>query len=232
MVFEYLPNDLERFVRRRGGPHTGLPLAHVKCLARQLLDGLAHCHALGIVHRDLKPSNLLIGDDGRLRIADFGLARDTVNNDGRFTNEVVTSWYRAPELLLGSVGYGPEIDMWSVGCVIIELLIGRPFFHARTDIEQVAMVFHTMGRPNDVNMPTWRTLPNVSALQMDTFPAQSKLASVLARRGIDDGTARMLLRVLTLNPRARPSAAELMRDQWFDAAPRACEMGEVVGQRM
>jgi serine/threonine protein kinase len=218
-------------MKQRCVPRTGLHVAHVKCLVHQLLDGLAHCHSLGIVHRDLKPSNLLIGDDGRLRIADFGLARDTSVHDGRLTNEVVTSWYRAPELLLGSTDYGPEIDMWSVGCVVIELLIGRPFFHARNDVEQICMVFRTMGRPNDATMPSWSVLSNARVLQMDAFPTQSTLASVLARRGVDDGTIQMLLRVLTLNPRARSSAAELMRDPWFDAPPRACEMGEVVGRR-
>jgi serine/threonine protein kinase len=95
-------------------------------MMRALLQGLAHCHDQGILHRDLKSSNLLLDVAGRLKIADFGLARIYHAEENRaYTNKVITLWYRPPELLLGNEHYGPEIDMWSAGCIFAECFTKR-----------------------------------------------------------------------------------------------------------
>lgn len=103
---------------------------------QQLLSGLQHCHDRGILHRDIKPSNLLIDKSGMLKIADFGLAKSFIAKRRRpLTNRVVTLWYRAPELLLGSTDYGVGIDLWSAGCLLAELFLGKPILPGRTEVE-------------------------------------------------------------------------------------------------
>jgi serine/threonine protein kinase len=102
---------------------------------QQLLSGLDHCHTHGVLHRDIKGANLLINNDGILKIADFGLATFfNPNQKQQLTSRVVTLWYRPPELLLGSTNYGPAVDLWSAGCILAELLAGKPIMPGRTEV--------------------------------------------------------------------------------------------------
>lgn len=104
---------------------------------QQLLSGLQHCHERGILHRDIKASNLLIDKNGMLKIADFGLANVYNPKPKRpMTSKVVTLWYRAPELLLGSTDYGVGIDLWSAGCLLAEMFLGRPIMPGRTEVKK------------------------------------------------------------------------------------------------
>lgn len=103
---------------------------------QQLLSGLQHCHERGILHRDIKSSNLLIDRNGMLKIADFGLANFFIPKPKRpLTSRVVTLWYRAPELLLGATEYGVGIDLWSAGCLLAEMFVGRPIMPGRTEVK-------------------------------------------------------------------------------------------------
>merc|ERR1719318_2218737 len=101
---------------------------HVKSFLQQLLAGLNHCHSHRILHRDLKPQNLLISKHGIMKIADFGLSRTYELTKRNYTREVVTLWYRAPTLLLGSKEYSTSLDMWSVGCIFAEMVLHEPLF--------------------------------------------------------------------------------------------------------
>lgn len=114
----------------------------VKCLLQQLLSGLDHCHSNGVLHRDMKCSNLLIDRNGVLKIADFGLATSfDPDKQQPLTSRVATLWYRPPELLLGATKYGPSVDMWSTGCILAELLAGKPILPGRTEVQATAANF-------------------------------------------------------------------------------------------
>lgn len=133
MIFDYMDHDMTGLLERsmREGPRFTLP--QIKCYVQQLFRGLALLAQNDVLHRDLKNSNLLIDNSGALKIGDFGLARffrrgarDT--ETARMTNRVITLWYRPPELFLGTERYGTEIDVWSAGCIMAELIIGKALF--------------------------------------------------------------------------------------------------------
>lgn len=157
LVFEYMEHDLSGLALRPGVKFTE-PQVHfmsekkvnkwtnnhccflqIKCYMKQLLSGLEHCHSRGILHRDIKGSNLLVNNDGVLKIGDFGLASFYhPDQDEPLTSRVVTLWYRAPELLLGVTEYGAGIDLWSVGCILTELFLGKPIMPGRTEVNIIS----------------------------------------------------------------------------------------------
>jgi len=115
LVFEYLDQDLKKYMEMCG---KNLHYMLVKSYLQQLIKGIAHCHSHRVLHRDLKPQNLLIDKKGVLKLADFGLARAFGVPVRTYTHEVVTLWYRAPEILLGGKQYSTPVDIWSIGCIL------------------------------------------------------------------------------------------------------------------
>jgi len=145
MVFPYIKHDLVG-IQHYHGNH--LYLTEIKCIALQVLKGLEYLHSLHIVHRDLKPANLLIDADGVVKIADFGLARIQLPRRHDQTNKVVTRWYRSPELLMGATKYDFHVDMWSVGAIIGELIVGTPLFPGESEVHVLRYIFDTLGPPS------------------------------------------------------------------------------------
>jgi len=119
LVFEFVDKDLKKYMDHCEGP---LSPQLIKSYTHQLLKGLEFCHVRGVMHRDLKPQNILVSRDGRLKLADFGLARAFVPPIRPFTHEVVTLWYRSPEILLGCKTYALPVDMWAVGTILAEMV--------------------------------------------------------------------------------------------------------------
>lgn len=157
MVLGYMEFDLTGVLHNREISFTP---AHLKSLMAQLLDGLGYCHRKGVLHRDLKGSNILIARDGRLEIADFGLARFFAAGRGRdYTNRVITQWYKPPELLFGATVYGAEVDMWSAGCIFLELFAKRPVFQGMDEIDQLDATFRLTGTPKVAEWPGLVDLP-------------------------------------------------------------------------
>jgi len=210
LVFEFVDQDLKKALDKRGGPFTGLSL---KRLMYQMLDGLYFCHRHRIVHRDLKPANILLTNDGTLKLADFGLARAIQVPMHTYTHEVVTLWYRAPEILLGEKHYSPAVDVWSVGCIMGELAKGRVMFRGDSEIGQLYEVFQVLGTPSEST--TW---PGVTKLPdyRDVFPkwAGRHLREVIP--GLDADGIDLIYQMLRYNPVDRISAKEALRHRYFD----------------
>jgi len=127
----------------------------VRCYMQQLLSGLQHCHEKGILHRDIKGSNILIDKSGMLKIGDFGLSNYFQPRQKRpLTSRVVTLWYRAPELILGSTDYGVGIDLWSAGCLLAEMFLGRPIMPGRTEVKLLCQLIPRRGRGVEISRDT------------------------------------------------------------------------------
>ncbi|MEW5302178.1 MAG: hypothetical protein WDW36_004983 [Sanguina aurantia] len=214
MVFDYAEYDLmgltDTVQRRFSEPQ-------VKCILKQLLKGLAYCHLNGVLHRDLKAANILIDSTGTVKLADFGLARPCIeNSEGKFTNRVITLWYRPPELLLGSVNYSSEIDMWSIGCIFAELMLGKALFPGKDETDQQDKIFERLGSPNQTNWPGWDKLP------FSNIVVQSKYKSCTLRAYVKRMTHASQL------PEVKPAALDLLeRLLLFDPKKRISAMDAI-----
>mmetsp|Transcript_59634 Transcript_59634/g.134545 ORF Transcript_59634/g.134545 Transcript_59634/m.134545 type:complete len:571 (+) Transcript_59634:133-1845(+) len=167
LVFEFVERDLHGVLRSFRREGILMPIEEVQDYSSKLLNGLHACHSRGLVHRDVKPQNVLIGPGGVLKIADFGLARTLASPLRNVTVDVITLWYRAPEILLGATHYGFEVDVWSAGCVIGEMATGQPIFHGDCEIGTVFRIFQLLGTPTKERWPQTMELEFFK----DTFPS-------------------------------------------------------------
>ncbi|KAH8030978.1 hypothetical protein HPB51_012446 [Rhipicephalus microplus] len=164
LIFEYMATDLKKLLDTQPKNKT-LNGAIVKKYLGQLVDAILFCHQRRVLHRDLKPENILIDDNGGLKVADFGLCRAFTLPVHIFTHEVVTLWYRAPEILLGASRYSTPVDVWSIEC-IFELLTGKTLFRGDSEIDQLFRIFRVLGTPTTDTWPEVTQLPNYKP----TFP--------------------------------------------------------------
>ncbi|KAF0395839.1 CMGC/CDK/CDC2 protein kinase [Gigaspora margarita] len=150
LVFEFLTMDLKRYIQTF---KEGLELSKIQKLMYQLLDGTAFLHRRRIFHRDLKPQNLLIDKDGNLKLADFGLARAVGIPLKPYTHGVITLWYKAPELMLGSPTYTFAVDIWSIGCIFAEIVNREVLFKGESEIDELFLIFQALGTPDESVWP-------------------------------------------------------------------------------
>jgi cyclin-dependent kinase 5 len=214
LVFEHCDQDLKKYFDSLNGE---IDVDVVKALMYQLLKGLNFCHSHNVLHRDLKPQNLLINKNGELKLADFGLARAFGIPVRCYSAEVVTLWYRPPDVLFGAKLYTPSIDMWSAGCIFAELAnAGRPLFPGSDVDDQVKRVFKLLGTPTMETWPGQSQLPDYKPFPLYhpslTF---AQVVPKLSSRGRD-----LLQRLLVCNPAGRLSAADSMNHIYFtDLSP-------------
>eukprot|EP00088_Acartia_fossae_P035761 TRINITY_DN3688_c0_g1_i10.p1 TRINITY_DN3688_c0_g1~~TRINITY_DN3688_c0_g1_i10.p1 ORF type:complete len:325 (-),score=39.79 TRINITY_DN3688_c0_g1_i10:466-1440(-) len=172
MVFEYLDKDLKRqlddYVLKRKsrdpGYVGGLPEPVVKSYLQQIAAGLAYCHSHSVLHRDMKPQNLLVDSEGHIKLADFGLARSFRIPSRTLTHEVITMWYRPPEILLGSQHYSTPVDIWSLGCIFYEMLMKSPLYAGDSEIDQLFRIFRSLGTPTEESWPGVFMLPEYKSV--------------------------------------------------------------------
>lgn len=211
LIFEHLDLDLKKLLDRH---RSGLPSLLVKSYMFQLLQGLSYCHARRVLHRDLKLQNLLVDRKGNIKLADFGLARSIGLPIRTYTHEVVTLWYRSPELLLKTTHYGPSVDLWSLGCIFAEMQTNRILFPGESEIDQLYRIFRTLGTPDETSWPGFREMPEYRHF------AKFKGRGFESYIGDDDPQAVDLLsRFLTYDPANRISAKQaLVHDYLIGAA--------------
>ncbi|XP_020253554.1 probable serine/threonine-protein kinase At1g54610 [Asparagus officinalis] len=217
LVFEYMEHDLAGLAASPGIKFTE---PQVKFYMKQLLSGLEHCHSQGVLHRDIKGSNLLLDNEGILKIADFGLA-STFDPDKKepMTSRVVTLWYRPPELLLGATYYGVGVDLWSAGCILAELLVGKPILPGRTEVEQLHRIFKLCGSPSE---KYWKK----SKLHHATmFKPQQPYKRCIAEtyKEFSPSSLSLIETLLSIDPDERGTATSALNSEFFTTKPYACE---------
>ncbi|GFR12422.1 hypothetical protein TNCT_595122 [Trichonephila clavata] len=211
-----MDTDLEIVIK---DPQIILTPSHIKAYTIMTLQGLEHLHSLWILHRDLKPNNLLINAEGVLKIGDFGLAKNYGSPNKVYSHQVVTRWYRAPELIFGATIYATGVDIWAVGCILAELLLRVPFLPGKSDLDQLSQIFKVLGGPDEEDWPHVSTLPHYVLFK----PAPPiPFHDIFTAAG--DDLIDVLSRMLALNPLKRCTCKEALKMPYFSnyPAPTPC----------
>ena len=218
LVFEYLDQDLKGFMDLTGrGPANPLKKEVVQDFMYQLCLGCAHIHRHGVMHRDLKPQNLLVDKAKNvIKVADLGLGRAFSVPVKSYTHEIVTLWYRAPEVLLGGSHYSTPVDIWSVGCIFAELARKQPLFPGDSELQQLLHIFKLLGTPSEDVWPgvtrlrDWHEFPQWKPQDL------SKVIPQLDSHGID-----LLQKMLVYDPAKRIHATEALEHPYFDTLDKS-----------
>ncbi|QRW02148.1 Cdc2-related kinase, arginine/serine-rich [Ceratobasidium sp. AG-Ba] len=211
MVFEYMDHDLTGVLSQTQFSFTP---AHLKSLCAQMLSGLAYLHQKSVIHRDMKGSNILLNNHGELKLGDFGLARFySKRRRSDYTNRVITLWYRPPELLLGATVYGPEVDMWSAGCIMLELFTTKPAFQGNDEIHQLDAIARIMGTPDVESWPGLIDMPWYELVKSPE-PIKSHFRSSF-NKYLSPAALDLAESLLTYDPNKRASAAQALKSSYF-----------------
>ncbi|OVA09930.1 Protein kinase domain [Macleaya cordata] len=206
---ELMDTDLHQIIRS----NQELSEEHCQYFLYQILRGLKYIHSANVIHRDLKPSNLLLNANCDLKICDFGLARPTSENDF-MTEYVVTRWYRAPELLLNSTDYTAAIDVWSVGCIFMELMNKRPLFAGRDHVHQMRLITELLGTPSEADLGFVRNEDAKRYIkQLPKHPRQH-LARIF--QNIHPDAIDLVEKMLTFDPTKRITVEEALAHPYLE----------------
>ena len=218
LCLEYIDNDLRKLWDKsycgESNKSKKVDLKIVKSVMYQILKGIDFLHSKKILHRDLKPQNVLIDSQLRVKIADFGLSRSYTIPIKKYTKEVLTLWYRAPELIIGTEYYSTGIDMWSIGCIFGELLYKKPLFQGDSEISQLLKIYETLGSPSEESLPGYKTFPYFD----EKLPYWEKgigLATKLKDTGVTSEALDLLTQMFVYNPSKRISCKEALNHPFF-----------------
>jgi len=208
IVYELMDTDLSQII------HSKQPLSvdHCQYFIYQLLRGLKYIHSANILHRDLKPSNLLLNEDCDLKIGDFGLARTNSDTDS-MTEYVVTRWYRAPELLLNCSEYTAAIDIWSVGCIFMEILKREPLFPGSNYVEQLKLITEFIGSPDDSDLGFLRS--DNTRRYIRQLPQVPKQPFAQKFPNMDEDARDLVEKMLVFDPSKRITVEEALSHRYL-----------------
>ncbi|XP_060532900.1 cyclin-dependent kinase 1 [Cylas formicarius] len=210
LIFEFLAMDLRKYLDKLE-PGKLMDPKLVKSYLYQINEAILFCHQRRVIHRDLKPQNLLISTDGLIKVADFGLGRAFGIPLRIYTHEVVTLWYRAPEVLLGASRYSCPVDVWSIGCIFAEMATRKPLFQGDSEIDQLFRIFRVLRTPTEEIWKGVSSLPDYKA----TFPNWTKYILQKQVTNIDSAGLDLLSKMLIYNPAERISAKGIARHPYF-----------------
>jgi len=211
LIFEFLTMDLKKYMETAVPKGGRMEKSLVKSYSYQLFQGMLFCHQRRVLHRDLKPANLLIDKDGVIKLADFGLARAFGIPVRVYTHEVVTLWYRAPEILLGSAKYSCPIDIWSVGTIIAEMINMKPLFQGDSEIDQLFKIFRVLGTPKEECWPGVTELADYKG----TFPQWTKVDLASVMKEVEPSAIDLLEQCMKYDPARRISAKQALAHPYF-----------------
>ncbi|XP_077146151.1 serine/threonine-protein kinase ICK isoform X2 [Ranitomeya variabilis] len=207
-VFEYMKENLYQLMKDR---NKLFPESTIRNIMYQILQGLSFIHKYGFFHRDLKPENLLCMGPELVKIADFGLARETRSRPP-YTDYVSTRWYRAPEVLLRSTSYSSPIDIWAVGCIMAEIYTLRPLFPGSSEIDTIFRICQVLGTPKKNDWPEGYQL--ASAMNFRWPHCVPNNLKTLIPNASSDGI-QIMRDMLQWDPKKRPTASKALRHPYF-----------------
>ncbi|OHS95173.1 CMGC family protein kinase [Tritrichomonas foetus] len=211
LVFEYCEYDLCALIYNQ---HLTEECSY--SIIKQLIVVLQYCTIKNVIHRDLKPANIFITRDNLVKLGDFGLARKKKDPKSRYTDKVITLWYRPPELLLGADKYGTDVDIWSTGCILYEIMTGKTLFKAQenNEISQLQAIFNILGHPpkgwNGFKLKNSKLFEGVR-----NIPKENKLNEVLQKDISNELLRKLISQMLSLFPEKRISAAEALNSEFI-----------------
>ena len=210
MVFPYFAYDLNRFIRSNRLGHS-----EVRHVFGQIASGVCYIHSRGVLHRDLKSANILLDQRLNVSIADFGMARYTAKTS-MYTPGMVTLWYRAPEILLGSPTYSYGVDVWSLGCILAEMYLGRMIFQGNTEIAQLEMIIHACGSINEGSYPGVQSLPGFRTFRLPQSPR--RIEGIIEKH--DASAVELVSRMLCIDPQSRITISQVVESKYLAGEDR------------
>lgn len=205
---DYFDTDLSRLLDAKKFETTQ---ADTQFIMYHVLSSVAHLHANFLLHRDIKPPNYVVNKEGEIVLIDFGLSRKFGSPGRPLTKNVITRWYKPPEILFGARFYSEKVDVWSCGCIFAECFLGEPLFAGGSDIDMLSKIFGIRGTPSASNWPDAVKLPNY-------FPFQERKELPLSNLLVNASPEAVALidSMLQLDPNRRPSIAEVLESPFFE----------------
>nr|AGC69742.1 glycogen synthase kinase 3 [Tieghemostelium lacteum] len=214
LVLEYVPDTVYRVTRHFSVQKQTLPLLYVKLYIYQLCRSINYIHQLGICHRDIKPQNLLLDSSaGILKLCDFGSAKILIKGETN-VSYICSRHYRAPELIFGSTNYTTTIDIWSLGCVLAELLLGQPLFPGENGIDQLVEIIKVLGTPTKEQIHAMN--PYYTSFKFPEIKPNPWSKVFRSRNHVPPEAIELLSNILRYDPTERLKPIEICAHPFFD----------------
>ncbi|XP_077301533.1 uncharacterized protein LOC143922187 [Arctopsyche grandis] len=210
LVFEYVETDLKKLIDDFSKQHMRFHYEIIRKMSHQLCTAVNFCHSKNIFHRDLKPQNILVDHDFNIKLADFGLGRAASIPLRQYTAEIVTLWYRPPELLLGCKYYDSSVDVWSLACILVEIYTMMPLFMGDSEIDQLMKIYRILGIPTEKDWKGVETLPKYNKDNLKH--KKMGFAGIIK----DPKLEALVKKMFIYDPLGRITAKEALEEAFFD----------------